>query len=637
MRYRWIVVCVVVAVCFGGAVAQRTSASSSARIERISTQVQEITMRGHPHDVVRVIISLTSAPSIAPRMVPFVQQQRIRAVRQVQRGFVVRHAAYLNAPVHQPTLYPVVMATMRRHDVDRLVSDDEVIAVEEDVFMPMLVHRSSTIIGATTVNSSGYDGQGTSIAVLDTGVRKTHEFLAGKVVAEACFSNYWGNETSLCPSGSNTTLDVSNDIDSATPCSGVANCDHGTHVAGIAAGNIITRSGTTYRGVAPAASIIAVQVFTYSAGSLGTYTANQVMAFDWLLTHMNTPEWGTLAAINMSLGSGLFSAACDGGSSLTRYINDMRALGVATVVAVGNNGHSAAIARPACVSSAVAVGSSTSGIMVLDEDEVSSFSNSIPAAANAPNENGDRLIDLLAPGEAIKSSVAWSTTAYDYKQGTSMAAPQVAGAWAVMRQYAPLASVSQILSWLYRSGTYLIDSRNSVSLPRISIPNAIRLATTAMSMTVTPTRTQTLTPTNTPTPSQTATPTTPPTVTPTPVPSVTRPLVPSRTPSMTHISTKTATPHKPGPFTKRIPLHLATNQPVNLTLAWHLSPLAKSYEYCIATSGPACTNWRNVGLTRSVVVRGLARNTTYVWQVRARNQTGVTIAIDGRWRFTTTR
>jgi hypothetical protein len=42
-------------------------------------------------------------------------------------------------------------------------------------------------------------------------------------------------------------------------------------------------------------------------------------------------------------------------------------------------------------------------------------------------------------------------------------------------------------------------------------------------------------------------------------------------------------------------------------------------------------------LNRSVVVYGLKRNTTYVWQVRARNASGVTIAADGRWSFTTMR
>jgi hypothetical protein len=74
-----------------------------------------------------------------------------------------------------------------------------------------------------------------------------------------------------------------------------------------------------------------------------------------------------------------------------------------------------------------------------------------------------------------------------------------------------------------------------------------------------------------------------------------------------------------------------------VTLSWQPSARATRYEYCIATTGPACTNWKSVGLNRSVVVYGLKRNTTYVWQVRARNASGVTIAADGRWRFTTTR
>ncbi len=641
MANKWWVLVVISMMLFGDGWSSMTPVSAASRAH-VQTHAQQILQRGDPNDTVRLLVSLVRTTSARQQLSPLGIQLRKRAVRSMQSGFVSRQSQRFVVHPQQPTLVPIVMGEMRRQDVALLAQDADVIAIEEDQLMPVLLSRSTSLVGATTVNASGFDGTGMSVAVFDTGVLKNHELLAGKVVAEACFSNYFGNETSLCPSGTNTAIHVANDVGSAHPCTLSVNCSHGTHVAGIIAGKV----KATHRGVAPGANIIAVQVFTASAGSIGTYTGNQVMAMDWLMTHINTPEWGTLAAINMSLGSGLYSAPCDDASSLTPYINDFRTLGVATVVATGNNSNSGAIARPACVSSAIAVGSSTSGTLVRTEDEVSSFSNSVPINLNGVNANGDRLIDLLAPGEVIMSSVSSSTSAYDYKQGTSMAAPHVAGAWAVMKQLAPNATVSQLLLWLYRSGSNLIDSRNSLSLPRINLVNAVRLASTSLSFTATATSTHTATPTTTftttPTAVATSTSTQTATFSPTPtmVPSSTpvhtvTPVPPIMTTTRQATRTRTRTPRLPAPFTKLAPAHQSVNHMRPVTLSWRISGFATSYEYCITTTGPACTNWKNVGTNRLVIVYGLKPKTTYFWHVRARTATGVTMSTDGRWRFTT--
>jgi subtilisin family serine protease len=100
----------------------------------------------------------------------------------------------------------------------------------------------------------GYSGAGRTVAILDTGVDKTHPFLSGKVVSEACYSTNSATTTSLCPGGVSQSTAAGSGVNCPTSIGG---CNHGTHVAGIAAGK-----GATFSGVAKDASIIAIKVFT---------------------------------------------------------------------------------------------------------------------------------------------------------------------------------------------------------------------------------------------------------------------------------------------------------------------------------------------------------------------------------------
>ena len=104
-----------------------------------------------------------------------------------------------------------------------------------------------------------------------------------------------------------------------------------------------------------------------------------------------------------------------------------------------------ALASPACISSAVSVGSTDDGSYGTTKDLVSDFSNSSPE------------LDLLAPGRWITSSIPGGN--FLPYPGTSMAAPHVAGAWAILKSKAPDASVEQVLSVLKQTGVPITDSR----------------------------------------------------------------------------------------------------------------------------------------------------------------------------------
>src|SRR5713226_9273978 len=134
---------------------------------------------------------------------------------------------------------------------------DDVASVRPDVIHKVSLADSVPLIEADQVWAAGFDGTGTMIAVLDTGVDATHPFLAGKVVEEACYSTVQaGLSQSFCPNGLNEQIGAG----AAVPCP-LPTCEHGTHVAGIAAGG--TSDPThPFPGVAKGAEVMAVQVFT---------------------------------------------------------------------------------------------------------------------------------------------------------------------------------------------------------------------------------------------------------------------------------------------------------------------------------------------------------------------------------------
>jgi subtilisin len=323
--------------------------------------------------------------------------------------------------------------------------------VTEDRIDHIQMAQSGPIVQAPQAWAAGFDGTGTIVAVLDTGVLRTHSFLTGKVIAEACFSSNTTNAgftiTSLCPGGVTTSTAVGSGVNCPAT---VAGCDHGTHVAGIVAGGITGASGA---GVAPGAKIMAIQVFSkFPAGHpecdgsacVLSFTSDQIAALNYVYNQRNAFSGKTIAAINLSLGGGDFDEPCSGDPRVGP-IAQLKAAGIATVVASGNSGYTDAMNAPACVPGAVSVGSTGDGSSGATLDRVSSYSNSAS------------FLSLLAPGQWINSSVAPS--GFANFAGTSMATPHVAGAFAVLRAANRGASIDTLLAALQNSGVPVTDSR----------------------------------------------------------------------------------------------------------------------------------------------------------------------------------
>ncbi|MBO9325027.1 MAG: S8 family serine peptidase [Roseiflexus sp.] len=404
--------------------------------------------RAESEDRVRVIIVLR-APAAADRydlMAP-------DAIAQVQEQFAPAAVAAGAREVARLDTLPAVILDAPRSALNRLANHPLVANVAEDALaMPHL--SSSVLLIHADLAQQEANGAGVAIAIVDTGVDAAHPFLGGRVIAEACFStnNAAQGATSLCPGNGSAAFGPG----AAAPCS-LSNCDHGTHVAGIAAGN---------SGVAPGASIIAVQVFSRiancSAFSLPSpcalsYVSDQLRAFDWLASTAFTPP---LAIVNLSLGVGTFTsvAACDAsliGTAMFPAIATLRNQGVTTVASSGNNGATDALSLPGCLSNVVSVGATTK----TNPEQVASFSNSAP------------FLTLLAPGVGIVSSTTGG--GFAPKSGTSMAAPHVAGALALLRSARPGYPSDAYVTALVNTGTPILDTRNGVIKPRIDVAAAL--------------------------------------------------------------------------------------------------------------------------------------------------------------------
>jgi subtilisin family serine protease len=204
--------------------------------------------------------------------------------------------------------------------------------------------------------------------------------------------------------------------------------------------------------VARAANIIAIQVFSYlpdnpPESNLRSFSGTWVSSLNYVYDTLRFSY--TIAAVNISIGGSRFTdqLACDMEPYLAPVkasIDLLRSVGIATVIGSGNNYWGDGINQPGCISSAVAVGATA------DNDKIAAYSNQ------------NFMVDLLAPGGSPYSGTEMQTSipvnAYAEGWGTSLATPHVSGAWAILRQAKPDASVGELLYILQHTGKPVIDN-----------------------------------------------------------------------------------------------------------------------------------------------------------------------------------
>lgn len=403
----------------------------------------EVALAAQRDGTARVIVRLDVAAAPEGRMSPGVQQMQRQAIGAMQTQVLQRLGGRSVRVVRQFETIPFLALDVAADALAALAQTAGVSAIAEDRLYEPSLADSVPIVEGPAAWSLGFDGSGWAVAVLDTGVESTHSFLTGKVVSEACYA---GNRT--CPNGTEMQIGPG----SGRPCF-TTGCYHGTHVAGIVAG-----TGASFSGVATGADLIAIQVFTQFTCGLGfcarAYESDVIAGLERVYALRTTLQ---IAAANLSLGGGSYTnqADCDREHpAMKAAIDNLYSADIATVVASGNQRSTDALSSPACISTAVSVGATRKPW------------NDIP-----PLSNSSSFLSLLAPGVNITSSLLNNT--FGSLSGTSMAAPHVAGAWAIMKQRAPSVTVAEALEAFRASGTPVTDPRNEITTPLLQIAQAL--------------------------------------------------------------------------------------------------------------------------------------------------------------------
>jgi subtilisin family serine protease len=348
---------------------------------------------------------------------------------------------------------PAFAAEIDRSELDALRRDPRVLAVSLDTGGEGALLESIPLVRGDVVHAQGVTGKGVAIAVLDTGIDAHNADFAGRIVAQRCFCDNLDG-TGCCPNG----MPSQNTGDAAMDDHG-----HGTHVSGIIAGS----GAWSIRGVAPDAQIVSVKVMDKD-NSFKSFT--QIYhALEWIADAR--PD---VKAINMSLGSfALYSTSDCSNAAIALGMRDviqrLRQRGVVITASTGNQGSTTQTTLPACMSDVLGVGATYDSpgnhyafctALEAKADQVACFTNSNDAT------------DMLAPGSPIAAtkrgggSIVFS--------GTSMAAPHVAGAVALMQQVAH----GTLGAWqaeyiLEMTGVPVRDARNGLTIPRLDIAAAI--------------------------------------------------------------------------------------------------------------------------------------------------------------------
>ena len=277
-----------------------------------------------------------------------------------------------------------------------------------------------------------------TVAVIDTGLVAHSEF-AGRTVAGYDFVS----DTGISNDGDARDGDASDPGDWVTEeesesgyfegCAPGPSSWHGTHVAGT-----IAATGNNGQGIAGLNWSSKLQPIR-ALGKCFGYTSDIADAIRWAAggTVPGVPANATPARIiNLSLGGG---GSCASGSYMQSAINDARSRGAIVVVAAGNENQNTLYSNPANCAGVVAVAAT-------DRDGYRAYYSNYGSLVDIAAPGGDLYVDSLILSTLNSGTEGPAAESYEAYQGTSMAAPHVAGVLSLLLSYDQYITESEALT-----------------------------------------------------------------------------------------------------------------------------------------------------------------------------------------------
>jgi subtilisin family serine protease len=415
-------------------------------------------------DAVEVVVTL-KAPPLAEALVrtrtltysSFASPHRLLLASAASRTYLARLAQAQRVVAHRvQTAIPGARARWRyrvvldglavvvpRRALARLADVPGIERVWPNATYHPLLDRTPQLIGAPTLwgPTLATAGQGMKIGIIDDGIDQTHPFFNPAGYAyPAGFPKGQTSYTTPKVIVARAFAPANSTYAPARLPFDAQQSEHGTHVAGIAAGDngTVTRSGLVISGIAPRAYLGNYKALgTPSEFGLNGNSAELAAAVEAAVRD-------GMDVINLSLGETDMEPSRD---IVVRALDAAADAGIVSTVAAGNSGDlgPGSIDSPGTATKAIAAAASTGGHDSVETDTPTDFSSIGPAPYSLAFKP-----DVTAPGDGVVSSIP--AASYAAFSGTSMAAPHVAGAAALLRQRHPTWTPAQVKSALVTTG-----------------------------------------------------------------------------------------------------------------------------------------------------------------------------------------
>ncbi|HHZ01947.1 MAG TPA: S8 family peptidase [Tissierellia bacterium] len=327
----------------------------------------------------------TSSNNIMPVIVSY------RADKKMKEGQISSLSKRLKTDLPIINGYACEMST---ESILRLTTDPDVEFISYDAKVFAVMDEARRTIGADYALNTPYTGKDVTVAIIDTGIAPHADLIypTNRIVG---FKDFVNNKTKFYDDNG-----------------------HGTHCAGILAGSGYSSKGK-YRGIAPEANILSIKVLDEKGNG---NTSDILSTVQWII---ETKDVYKTRIINFSLGA--IAQYKERRDPLVKAANRAIENNLIVIAAVGNSGPMRnTILSPATSRYVISVGA------LNDRNTESPYSEIAEFSSRGPTLDRIRKPDLIAPGVDIISLSNKNLNGYTNLSGTSMSAPMVSGAAALL-------------------------------------------------------------------------------------------------------------------------------------------------------------------------------------------------------------